>query len=81
MMLSELMKLQLAWLDQNMDELEAQVRLQSYLEAGFDPDLAAAVASAEIHLHELSDLRKRVEHLEQVVEQVVEKLEQAGLAE
>jgi hypothetical protein len=80
-MFSELMKLQLAWLDQNMDELEAQVRLQSYLEAGFDPDLAAAVASAEIHLQELRDLRKRVEHLEQVVEQVVEKLEQAGLGE
>jgi hypothetical protein len=80
-MFSELMKLQLAWLDQNMDELEAQVRLQSYLEAGFDPDLAAAVASAEIHLQELRDLRKRVEHLEQVVEQVVEKLEQAGVGE
>jgi flagellar basal body P-ring protein FlgI len=70
------MKIQLAWLDQNLDEFEAQVRLQAYLEAGFDPDVAAAVASATIHLEELKELRSRVEHLEWVVEAVVEKLEQ-----
>jgi hypothetical protein len=72
---SELVKLQLAWLDQNLDELEAQIRLQSYLEAGFDPDLAAAAASAEIHLDEMIELRERVEQLEQIVTLLAEKLE------
>lgn len=75
MMSSELVKLQLAWLDQGMDELEAQVRFQSYLEAGFDPDLAAAVTSVEIHMDEIKDLRERVEQLEQAVTLLVEKLE------
>lgn len=75
---SELVKLQLAWLDQNMDEFEAQVRLQSYLEAGFDPDLAAAVASAEIHLNEVMELRERVEQLERKVSSLMEKMGQVG---
>jgi hypothetical protein len=70
-----LVKLQLAWLDQNLDEFEAQIRLQSYLEAGFDPDLAAAAASAEIHLDEMIELRERVEQLEQIVTLLAEKLE------
>jgi hypothetical protein len=70
------MRLQLAWLDQSLDEFEAQVRLRSYLEAGFEPDLAAAVASAEIHLGEMMELRERVEQLEQIVTLLVEKLEQ-----
>jgi hypothetical protein len=77
-MQSELMKLQLAWLDQGLDEFEAQVRLQSYLEAGFEPDLAAAVASAEIHLDEVMELRKRVERLEQIVTLLMERLDQTG---
>jgi hypothetical protein len=75
---SELMRLQLAWLDQGMDEFEAHIRLQSYLEAGFDPDLAAAAASAEIHLNEVLELRGRVEQLERMVTLLVEKLEKMG---
>lgn len=61
---SELMKLQLAWLDQGMDEFETQLRIQSYLEAGLDPDLAAAAVSAELYLDEVRELRERVEQLE-----------------
>jgi hypothetical protein len=70
------MKLQLAWLDQTMDELEAQMRLQSHLASGFEPDLAAAVASAEVYLDELNDLRDRVDYLEHIVDLLLEKLEQ-----
>jgi len=58
------MKLQLAWLDQGMDEFETQLRIQSYLEAGLDPDLAAAAVSAELYLDEVRELRERVEQLE-----------------
>lgn len=61
---SELMKLQLAWLDQGMDEFETQLRIQSYLEAGLDPDLAAAAVSAELYLDEVRELRERLEQLE-----------------
>ncbi len=76
MVSSELVKLQLAWLDQGMDEYEAQARLQSYLEAGFEPELAAAVASAELHLDEVIELRERVEKLERTVAVLTRKLEQ-----
>jgi len=58
------MKLQLAWLDQGMDEFETQLRIQSYLEAGLDPDLAAAAVSAELYLDEVRELRERLEQLE-----------------
>jgi hypothetical protein len=71
---SELMRLQLAWLDQGMDEFESQMRLESYLEAGFDPDLAAAAVSAELHLDEMEKLRDRVERLERTVELLTERL-------
>jgi hypothetical protein len=64
---SELMKLQLAWLDQGLDEFEAELRLQSYLDAGFDPDLAAAAVSAELHVDEVRELRARIEQLERTV--------------
>lgn len=76
MVSSELVKLQLAWLDQGMDEYEAQARLQFYLEAGFEPELAAAVASAELHLDEVIELRERVEKLERTVVFLTRKLEQ-----
>jgi hypothetical protein len=59
-----------------MDEYEAQARLQSYLEAGFEPELAAAVASAELHLDEVIELRERVEKLERTVAVLTRKLEQ-----
>jgi 3-deoxy-D-manno-octulosonic acid (KDO) 8-phosphate synthase len=70
------MRVQLAWLDQSMDEFEAQLRLQVYLEAGFDPELAAAAASAEIHLDEMNELRARIEHLEQTVSMILDKLDE-----
>ncbi len=75
---SELMKLQLAWLDQGLDEFESQIRLQSYLEAGLDPDLAAAAVSAEIYLDEIAELRERIEQLEQTVALLMAKLEQTS---
>ncbi len=73
---SELMRVQLAWLDQSMDEFEAHLRLQVYLEAGLDPDLAAAAASAEIHIDEVNDLRIRIEHLEQTMSLILDKLDE-----
>lgn len=79
MVSSELMKLQLVWLEQGLEEFESQIRLQSYLEAGFDPDLAAAAVSAELHLDEVRELRARVDDLERTVVQLTDKLEhQAG---
>lgn len=78
MVSSELMKLQLAWLDQGLDEFESQIRLQSYLEAGLDPDLAAAAVSAEIYLDEIAELRERIEQLERTVALLMEKLEQTS---
>jgi hypothetical protein len=71
------MKLQLAWLDQGLDEYETQIRLQSFLEAGLEPDLAAAAVSAEIYLDEIAELRERVDQLEQVITLLVEKLEES----
>jgi hypothetical protein len=64
------MKLQLAWLDQGMDELESQVRLESYLEAGLDPELAAAAVSVELYQDEVRDLRERITHLEETLERL-----------
>ena len=75
---SDLVKLQLAWLDQGLDEFESQIRLQSYLEAGLDPDLAAAAVSAEIHQDVIVELRERVEQLEQTVTVLTEKLDQSA---
>jgi hypothetical protein len=72
---SELMKLQLAWLDQGLDEFESQIRLQSYLEAGFDPELAAAAVSAELHIDTLKELHGRVEQLERMVALLRERFE------
>jgi len=72
---SDLIKLQLAWLDQGLDEFESQIRLQSYLEAGLDPDLAAAAVSAEIHQDVILELRERVEQLEHTVTILTEKLD------
>jgi uncharacterized protein YceH (UPF0502 family) len=74
----DLIKLQLAWLDQGLDEFESQIRLQSYLEAGLDPDLAAAAVSAEIHQDVIVELRERVEQLEQTVTVLTEKLDQSA---
>lgn len=74
MVLSDLIKLQLAWLDQGLDEFESQIRLQSYLEAGLDPDLAAAAVSAEIHQDVIVELRERVAQLEETVTILTEKL-------
>ena len=78
MVLSDLIKLQLAWLDQGLDEFESQLRLQSYLEAGFDPDLAAAAVNAERYVDELKELRGRVEQLEQTLAVLVERLNQSA---
>jgi archaellum component FlaC len=75
---SELMKLQLAWLEQGLDEFESQIRLQSYLDAGLDPDLAAAAVRAESYSDEVTELRERVEQLERTVAQLIEKLEQVS---
>ncbi len=75
MVLSELMKLQLAWLDQGLNQFESQIRLQSYLEAGFDPELAAATASVELHGDELKELRVRVEQLERTLARLTERFE------
>ena len=61
------MRLQLAWLDQGLDEYENQLRIESYLEAGLDPDLAVAAVTAELYLDEVRELRNRVEQLEQIV--------------
>ena len=77
MVLSDSIKLQLAWLDQGLDEFESQIRLQSYLEAGLDPDLAAAAVSAEIHQDVIVELRERVALLEQTVTILTEKLDQS----
>jgi hypothetical protein len=67
------MKLQLAWLDQGLDEFETQLRIQSYLEAGLDPDLAAVAVTAELYLDEMRDLRERIEQLERTVILLTEK--------
>ena len=64
---SDLMRLQLAWLDQGLDEYETQLRIESYLEAGLDHDLAVAAVTAELYLDEVRELRNRVEQLEQTV--------------
>ena len=77
-MSSDLMKLQLAWLDQGLDEYETQIRLQSFLEAGLEPDLAAAAVSAEIYLDEIAELRERIDQLEQAITLLVEKLEESA---
>jgi len=74
---SELMRVQLAWLNQGLDEYESQFRLEYYLDVGFDPDLAAAAVSAELHLDEVRELRGRIEQLERTVELLTEQLEQA----
>jgi len=71
-MTSDLVKLQLAWLEQGMVEYEAQLRVQEYLDAGLDPKLAAAVANAELHEDEVSDLYARVERLERLVAMLIE---------
>jgi len=73
---SQLMRLQLAWLDQGLDEYESQFRLEYYLDVGFDPDLAAAAVSAELHLDAVRELRGRIEQLEQTVALLTEQLEQ-----
>jgi hypothetical protein len=73
---SELLRLQLAWLDQGLDEYESQFRLEYYLDVGFDPDLAAAAVSAELHLDEVRELRGRIEQLERKVELLTEQLGQ-----
>ncbi len=78
---SELMKLQLAWLDQGLDEFETELRLQSYLEAGLDPDLAAAAVSAELHLDEVRELRARIEQLEHTVALLAGQLGQVAAEE
>lgn len=75
---SELVKLQLAWLDQGLDEFESQVRLQSYLEAGLAPDMAAAAVGAEIFSDEISELRDRVTQLERTVTLLLQILEQTA---
>ncbi len=70
----EFVKLQLAWLEQGLDEFEAHMRMQSYLDAGFDPDMAAAAASFEQHVDEFAELQERVAELEQMVAQLMERL-------
>ncbi len=74
MVSSELVKLQLAWLDQGLDEFEAQLRLQSYLEAGYDPEMAAAAVNFELHMEEVVVLRERVAELEQKIASLEERL-------
>lgn len=71
---SELMKLQLAWLDQGLDEYESQIRVMSYLDAGLDPDLAAAAVSAELYLDEMAALGERVERMERTLVLLTEKI-------
>ena len=78
MIASDLMKLQLAMLDQDMDELEAHIRLQTYIDAGLEPELAAAAASVDIHLDEMSELRVRVEQLERTVVLLAQRVEGMG---
>jgi hypothetical protein len=72
---SALLKLQLAWLDQGLDEFESQIRLQSYLDAGLDPELAAAAVGAELHMDQMTELRERVEQLEYTVALLTEQFE------
>ncbi len=71
-MTSDLVKLQLAWLEQGLAEYEAQLRMQDYLDAGLDPKLAAAAANAELHQDEIADLYARVERLEKLVAMLIE---------
>jgi hypothetical protein len=71
-MTSDLVKLQLAWLEQGLAEYEAQLRMQDYLDAGLDPKLAAAAANAELHQDEIADLYARVERLERLVAMLIE---------
>ncbi len=73
---SELMRVQLAWLDQAMDEFEAHIRLQIYLEAGLDPEMAAAAPSADLPIDEMNELRERIDFLEQTVSLILDKLEE-----
>jgi hypothetical protein len=70
--------LQLAWLDEGLDQFESQLRLQSYLAEGLDPELAAAAFSAELHMDEMAELRERVEQLEQKMASLTAKLAQAA---
>jgi hypothetical protein len=70
---SELIELQLAWLERELEEYQAQIRLQSYLDAGFDPDLAAATVNAELHSDKLEELQSRVEALERLVALLAER--------
>ena len=69
----ELIQLQLAWLERELEEYQAQIRLQSYLDAGFDPDLAAATVNAELHSDKLEELQSRVEALERLVAMLAER--------
>lgn len=74
-MTSDLVKLQLAWLEQGMTEFESHVRMQSYIDSGMNPQLAAAAASAELHQDDIADLYTRVEHLEKLVAMLIENRE------
>jgi len=74
-MTSDLVKLQLAWLEQGLVEYEAQLRIQDYLDAGLDPELAAAAANAELHKNEIADLYARIERLERLVASLLESRE------
>jgi len=73
---SDLVKMHLAWLEQGLDEYEAQLRLQSYLEAGFDPEMAAAAVNFELHMDQVVMLRERVDELEEKVAWLVARLSQ-----
>lgn len=74
-MTSDVVKLQLAWLEQGLAEYEAQLRIQDYLDAGLDPELAAAAANAELHKNDITDLYTRVERLERLVTLLLESRE------
>ena len=76
MVSSDLVKMHLAWLEQGLDEYEAQLRLQSYLEAGFDPEMAAAAVNFELHMDQVVMLRERVDELEEKVAWLVARLSQ-----
>jgi len=77
---SELVKLQLAWLDQGLDDFEAQVRLQSYIDAGYDPEMAAAVVNFELHMEKVVVLRERMDEMEQKIAWLEARLTQVGQA-
>jgi hypothetical protein len=73
------MELQLAWLSNGLDEYEAQLRIESYLNAGLDPDMAAGAVAAERYQDEVDDLRLRVEYLERIVTLLTTKLDEMML--